>query len=412
MNTSNPFQSAHSDVLHATVDDSNRDKLLAELETRAKAAVQAAHWPAAQALYNKALECCSTSTTNSSNNKPSTLHANLSLVYGKLNQWDQALTSAQTSVHADPTYTKAYWRLAQAASHLHQYAVAVDALTTAIGLEPDNKALQKELEQQQKLQREYVPPSVVQPTTEPAEPLRVTGNQQQSQSSSTNTTTTTATPVHMDTDDVFTASDHVKGYKIVNGKKTSYFHNELSDDAKKLIGDIAPKKLDVTTPKTTDETTTTGTSAWNKAGTWEEKDVSAWAQEQLQALLLSTTYTLPASAPAPHALVAVSAATVQGSASVAAVRGKKRYLYELSVVVDWTFQDAEQSVEARGSLRFPDVDGTVALGEGYEADQWKIDHTDEPNLRPVLEQFVHQQGLRQVLHETIDAWVTLFRETY
>ena len=47
-----------------------------------------------------------------------------------------------------------------------------------------------------------------------------------------------------DEDDLFTKSDHVKGYKVVNGKKTSYFHRELTEEEKNMIGDIAPKRLD------------------------------------------------------------------------------------------------------------------------------------------------------------------------
>ena len=58
-----------------------------------------------------------------------------------------------------------------------------------------------------------------------------------------------------------------------NGKKTSYFHNELSEEAKQLIGDIAPKKLDPATAAPATTTTSGDKSSWNHAGTWEERDV-------------------------------------------------------------------------------------------------------------------------------------------
>lgn len=49
----------------------------------------------------------------------------------------------------------------------------------------------------------------------------------------------------------------------------SYFNNVLSEDAKKLIGDIAPKKIEVTeTVAAPDSKPGTG-SAWNYAGTFE-----------------------------------------------------------------------------------------------------------------------------------------------
>jgi hypothetical protein len=151
------------------------------------------------------------------------------------------------------------------------------------------------------------------------------------------------------------------------------------------------------------------TSAWNKAGAWEEKDVTAWAIPSLQEQLTNTTYKLPASSPAPGATVAVTAAVVKGHASVETVRGKKRFLYEFSVVVDWKL--TEHST-ATGSLTFPDVDGTCVVGEPYECTDFSVRLIDDATIRPVLEAFVYRAGLRDFLHESIDSWVRLFRETY
>lgn len=39
-------------------------------------------------------------------------------------------------------------------------------------------------------------------------------------------------------------TDKVRGYKLTSdGRKTSFFNNELTDEAKALIGDIAPKPI-------------------------------------------------------------------------------------------------------------------------------------------------------------------------
>lgn len=133
-------------------------------------------------------------------------------------------------------------------------------------------------------------------------------------------TTTKVDAMEIDEETSFTKSEPIKGYKIVNGKKTSYFHNELSEEAAKLIGDIAPKKLTenngnnnnnnngsniVGSGKNNNDTITTtdGTSAWNKAGTWEERDVTTWAIETIEKQLQSVQYTLPESSPAPNATV-------------------------------------------------------------------------------------------------------------
>jgi hypothetical protein len=208
----------------------------------------------------------------------------------------------------------------------------------------------------------------------------------------------------------FTTSEHVKGYKIVNGKKTSYFHNELTDQAKALIGDIAPKKLDPVVGSATGTATgEKGKSVWNQAGTWEEKNVSTWAIESLQAQLEATVFQLPLSSPAPGASVTVTSAVVTGHASVATVRGKTRLIYELSAVVDWKLVE---HIVASGSLTFPDIDGTCMEGEPYDCTDFTVRHADDDTIRPVLDTFVHRQGLRDALHENIDGWVRLFRDTY
>jgi len=125
---------------------------------------------------------------------------------------------------------------------------------------------------------------------------------------------------------------------------------------------------------------------------------------------MGTTYTLPASSPAPDALLTISKAKVTGHASVAAVRGKKRYIYEMDVTVNWKFQHGD--VDAAGTMRFPDIDGTCALGEGYDVSDFTVTEAGDPNVRPVLTNFCHQQGLREALHESVDNWVRKFKETY
>jgi len=143
----------------------------------------------------------------------------------------------------------------------------------------------------------------------------------------------------------------------------------------------------------------------------EEKDCTKWAVDSLKQAILACTYTLPASSPAPHAVLTVENCKItSGHASVAAVRGKKRYIYEMDVTVDWRF--VHDAVEATGSMRFPDIDGTCALGEGYDVSNFTVKEADDPNVRPLLTSFCHQQGLRTALHQCIDDWVRLFKETY
>jgi hypothetical protein len=104
----------------------------------------------------------------------------------------------------------------------------------------------------------------------------------------------------------------VRGYKKKSdGRTTSFFDNEASEEAKKLIGDITPQRVGGGTAAAagassaaaaaaaggdggggaagSPERRASGSAAasdWNKSGaTWEEKDVSAWARGAMEARL-------------------------------------------------------------------------------------------------------------------------------
>lgn len=68
----------------------------------------------------------------------------------------------------------------------------------------------------------------------------------------------------------------MKGYKkTADGRLTTYFNNDLSEEAKALIGDIAPKKLEPAAAAPGAEGAGgNAASAWNKAGTWESRDMT------------------------------------------------------------------------------------------------------------------------------------------
>lgn len=71
----------------------------------------------------------------------------------------------------------------------------------------------------------------------------------------------------------------------------------------------------------------------------------------------------------------------------------------------------DQKDAAKGKINFPDVDGTIALGEGYDV-TFEVTALEEQSLRPVVDRFVKSQGLRDALHQTIDDWVRAFKEKY
>ena len=467
------MQSAHRDVLEAAIpdNDTSRAHLVEELQSRGRAAVGASSWMDAKLLYEKALTVLASSNSSSSNNnnninktkedanRIAVLNSNLSLVLQHMGSMEEARTVAMVATEADPSYVKGWWRLGQALQKLpRQSSAAVQAFATAIQLEPTNKALVKELEkcqkkaleeekeieiekeeeeakrlkeaaaeEQMKMDVEDAVPSIKPTTTQTKSTMTTTTNATTPSTPTASNSTTTSTTIktmdvdHEDDEKIFTKSDNVRGYKIVNGKKTSYFHNELSEEAKNLIGDIAPKKLDsletaaTTTPTASDGIPNNGASAWNKAGTWEEKDLTQWAKTTLQEHLEQAKYVLPDSSPAPGAEVTVSkVTTIDGHASCALARGKKRYIYEFMVKLEWKLERKAEGggLECSGSLAFPDIDGTIELGEGYEMHQFVVDSVSENSLRPLIERFVQRGGFHESLNNAIDDWVRRFKRDY
>ena len=102
-----------------------------------------------------------------------------------------------------------------------------------------------------------------------------------SSTSSTSTSTMSSTPSEM------------RGYKMTSdGRKTTYFNREISEEEKILLGDSTPKPLtsttsvdNITQQSSSIKSTSSSGSAWNAAGTWEEKNHSPWAVKQLKQLL-------------------------------------------------------------------------------------------------------------------------------
>jgi tetratricopeptide (TPR) repeat protein len=421
-------QSPHRDVLEANPDsDDSKTRLVEELQSRGRAAVGAKSWMDAKMLYEKAI-AISTSSSPPANDKMAILNSNLSLVLKNMGSSEEARHCAEAATIADPNYVKGWWRLGQALQKLHRSQEALEALTKAKSLEPSNKALVKEYEKVQKMVEEEAKLMNEMPVDEEPKPTKTT--------SSTTSTTTTKKPspktsdngnnkMQVDDDDddnkeeeekIFSKSDAVRGYKVVNGKKTSYFHNELDEETKNLIGDFAPKKLETPSATATPKNNSKGGgSAWNTAGTWEEKNVTKWAKERLEQCILQTTFSLPASSPAPGALVTVSKVrTLEGHASFAMARGKKKYIYEFMVKLDWKMHDPGTTalLDCSGSLVIPDVDGTIDLGEGYEIHDFLVDSASDNSVKPLIDRFVHRGGFSEALNESIDDWVRAFKEEY
>jgi tetratricopeptide (TPR) repeat protein len=244
------------------------------------------------------------------------LYSNRSLVRLSMSKLHESAEDAECAVQCDPTYIKGHWRHGQACIALGNYTDGLVSFTKALELEPSNKALMREVnvtkekivEMEEKLLLEEETTKQKNQVTDAAaaaaaaaaknvdkedlemedasnmstKPSPKTKQEQSPPSlpevqteSTTSNVDTTSTETVTTNSSLFTKSDHVRGYKIrSDGSKTSYFDREISEDAKKLIGDIAPKKLEVgaasssSAPMMVENNggSNEGTSAWNKAG--------------------------------------------------------------------------------------------------------------------------------------------------
>ena len=191
--------------------------------------------------------------------------------------------------------------------------------------------------------------------------------------------------VHVDDEEDLGA---VRGYKTkADGSKTTFFNNDLSDEAKALIGDITPKRVDpsgggrvagaattaaaaaVATAPAPASVTGTGTaSAWNAAGTWEEKDVTDWATPRLKAHLAAAQMQLGGTDAGARLERELGAATgacdgavlrvedvrdVEGDAQFAMVRGRERRFYDFAFKIKWAVKVGGRKYG--GELAYQDV---------------------------------------------------------
>ena len=435
--------SPHNDVLNATPStESEKKALVEELKRRGRVSVATQRYPDGKDLYGKAIEVLLSSmetntndkndNTNSNNNDLAILHSNRALCYLQMNRAKESYEDATSATCFDSTYVKGFWRLGQASMALKKSQEAIDSYKIAIMLDPNSKALQKELikaekqlvkdlEEAERLEKEKeenhtkanaVPPPVVKNVVKDDVP-----------SSASTTTSATSSVGNSETavaQGDFSKSDHVRGYKVVNGKKTSFFHHEMTEEEKKLIGDITPKRLEPTETPTGTDSQDKDVSVWNKAGTWEEKDVTDWALESVKGKVMEATYQLPEGSPDPKASVKVvdvskliSSKIAGGSAhaSVAKVRGKKKYIFEFTFCVHWEMTLGTGD-KCKGKLTFYDVDGTHEIGEGYDVSEYTVEDGAPADTRHLLERFVKNGGLRSEIETKLDEWIGLFQETY
>lgn len=202
----------------------------------------------------------------------------------------------------------------------------------------------------------------------------------------------------------------MRGYKKTkDGRTTSYFTRELSEEEKRAY-DIAPKRLNEvsnTAPtRLASGSEGSGPSAWNLAGTWEEKDTSSWCTDQLRKRLEDSGVTCLAGSALDVNITSVE--RVEGHASVAMAAGKKRYIFEYEASLKYEIKSENDSLVASGLARLPDICSThhEELEVSFEPWIQRPDAKLESQAMKARSRFVDEVRLQ------VQKWVEDFNDQY
>mmetsp|Transcript_21703 Transcript_21703/g.31584 ORF Transcript_21703/g.31584 Transcript_21703/m.31584 type:complete len:395 (-) Transcript_21703:80-1264(-) len=383
--------SFHSDVLNAEpADEEGKIRLVEEIKNRAKGSISSRNYPEAIQLYNKAIEL-----------KPcdAILYANRSMCHLQMSNGQDALSDAEKAIEYDNSYAKAYFRKGNAQVHLKQYKNAKTTFEQGLALAPGDKSFIAQLDKLQTMPKDA-------PASTP------------STSKAVKTTTRPVTekpkapkPVVDKTEDVDNDDKYdggatsFRGYKkTADGRVTTFFNNDLDEETKALIGDIAPKKIDPTVAEVTAAPSSgSGESVWNKAGTWEERVHTPWALERLKELLQGVR--IPVTEYGGGTLY-IKSATLTGDAQVTMARGRVKHIYDFSASGDWVLE-MEGADDAAGTYQIEDISGD----REYEI-QPTITKKGDADSTAVVNKYVKNSSQSNGFHSSVTSALLAFHEEF
>eukprot|EP00933_Yihiella_yeosuensis_P082344 TRINITY_DN9619_c0_g2_i1.p1 TRINITY_DN9619_c0_g2~~TRINITY_DN9619_c0_g2_i1.p1 ORF type:complete len:392 (+),score=110.33 TRINITY_DN9619_c0_g2_i1:86-1261(+) len=384
----NPYASnRHADVLcEDPVDEAAKIRLVEEVKNRAKGAFAQKDMPSAELLYGKAISVLDTLPGK----QEATLYSNRAMVRLNLNKVEDALSDAKKCLELDPSSVKAHYRKAQALQRLSEWDDAIAAAEAGLKVDPANKTFtelidkvnqekEKDIEDKKRLKSD-------------AQDVRVELH---------NASTARAPPKKAPSAE---GDSSMKGYKIrADGKKTSYFHTDISDEAKKLIeeqGFGKPKKIDAPIEESTAKG---GGSQWNQAGTYEEKGMTKWLDENLKQNLVGIKFDLPTGA---GSISTTGIANRSGDASISVSRGKRRHLMDVAFEVEFSIQVGDAS--GSGKICYSEV------GTDGDDPEVKVEMNSDapPATREAFGGFVKPagQGLQPLVTEEVKKLIKKYME--
>ena len=139
--------------------------------------------------------------------------------------------------------------------------------------------------------------------------------------------------------------------------------------------------------------------------------MTLWGKKELTALTEAASFILPNGS---SVVEVIKLRNLQGDASIAMVRHKKKHVFDWSFIVDWRIresQDINSRILCRGSLEYPDVSPDVRNdGSRFEAIMIGTPTPDSPENQALVADYVQSssKGLQVSIAEKIDAFITKF----
>lgn len=171
-----------------------------------------------------------------------------------------ALEDAEKAIERDSAYVKGYYRKGMALVGLKKYSAARDAMRKGLDLAPGDKSFISQLDKLRGEAYKYDGASASATASSSATPMPKLATKTTTTTSAPSTASTSASvkkdvvedsssPTSSSTSTSSGKANHpMRGYKTTtDGRKTTFFNNELDEKTKELIGDITPKAISAVT---------------------------------------------------------------------------------------------------------------------------------------------------------------------
>lgn len=204
----------------------------------------------------------------------------------------------------------------------------------------------------------------------------------------------------------------MKGYKILaDGRKTSFFHHEMSAEERELLGydangNLAPKAISAEEAKRMEEEKAkkAGDSSVWAGNTWEQKEYTPWALDKLKELLGECVFAVPEGGQ----IKVKGIKDWTGTASVHVKGSKKRHIFDLNMKVEWEASGMDGD-DLSGEIKFidvlpDDVDDEDVTGE--------VKITGESAAKELVAKYTSspQRGLHEMILKRLAIFALEFRK--